>query len=226
MLRRFSYLSFTFFVLTLLGCGDESSSNLSQIVTYPSTSDYYYEQTSLDYNSFPFNTVGRVGSCTATLLSTRIAITSAHCLISRNLNVFDSISRNLRFYISNTYVNVESVVFGTTSIPTDPLAGERSNDWAFLVLEPNVISPAVRFMPLSIYSAKSFKADVIGMYNATEELAVNQDVDIQYDNSKTFMFTNYNGIYGETSGVIVKDNSRIVGIMTSDFERTRSPFWV
>ena len=218
MLRRFYYLCTALCFLTVLGCGDESSSNLSQLGTYTSGSDYYYDQTSINLNSFPLNTIGRVGSCTATLLSPRIALTSAHCLISRNLNIFDSSSRNLKFFISNTYLDVETVVLGTTNIPADPLAAERSNDWAFLVLEPGVISTSVRFMPLSIFSVKSFKADTVGMYDTTDELAYNQDVDFQYDDTKTFMFSNYVGSYGENSGVIIRDNARIVGLLTSDFE--------
>lgn len=100
-----------------------------------------------DTTFFPYDNVGRVGLCSATLLSDRVAIVSAHCLLHNNKELKPGVSE---FVLNGESIDIELAVLGTSDFAVDSMYNPLVlKDWAFIILKDNKYSKNRLHMNLS-----------------------------------------------------------------------------
>ncbi len=101
----------------------------------------------LSENNFPYRTVGRVGSCSTILLSKRVALLSAHCLLDSKKNLKPEAHR---FIIRGQPIDIELAVIGSLKVSEDNTDDRLIiKDWAFIILKESRFINDTVYLPLS-----------------------------------------------------------------------------
>ena len=183
---------------------------------------YSFSAFSLSENDFPYNTIGRVGHCSATLLSERVALVSAHCLLQ--------LSKDLKpdayqFIIKGQSIDIQLAVLGTSDFALDSFRNPLvMKDWAFIILKENKYTKERMYLNLinkhfSSYDInrkeKELKNIVLESIGLDEDLRmIVEPCRVYNEKNSDIIYTTSRGQVGGYSGVLVDQNFNITALMS------------
>ncbi len=185
---------------------------------------FFYCTTSTFSQSISFyqnDSVGRVGHCSAVLLSERIALLSAHCLLHENKSLKPDAHE---FIIDGKSIDIEHAVLGSSVFALDTMYNPLVlKDWAFIILKPNTYTINRFYMNLSNsyfssylinHRPKTLKVSSLNVIGLNEDLNQVSEVCNVYNSSQTdLLFTTCKNLVGGYSGVIFDSNYNLTAIM-------------
>ncbi len=172
-------------------------------------------------NFFQNDSVGRVGHCSASLLSERIALLSAHCLLHENKSLKPDAHE---FIIGGKSIDIELAVLGSSVFALDTMYNPLVlKDWAFIILKPNTYTKNRFYMNLSNsyfssylinHRPKTLKVTSLNVTGLNEDLNQVSEVCNVYSSAKTdLLFTTCKSTVGGYSGGLFDNNFNLTAIM-------------
>lgn len=176
----------------------------------------------MDSMYFSYDNVGRVGLCSAVLLSDRVAIVSAHCLLHDNKTLKPGVSE---FVLSNQSIDIELAVLGTSDFAQDSVYNPLVlKDWAFIILKDNKYSKNRLYMHLStnVFSsylinkaAKRIQISSLNALGVDEDLNTVSEVCNVFNKRETdLLFTTCRREIGAYSGVLFDDYFNVSSLLS------------
>lgn len=202
-------------LMFLIGCGDDQLSNLYQT---GSDSNYGLSPTTVSSKidssdlSFPNNLIGWIGGCSAGLISKRIVISSAHCLVQDQKIKPEA----LYFLISDVKIPVETIVFRSSDISNDPDPNSTDifNDWALIVLKKNKYTSSIKsFLSLSSFNPQAPQA--MSVYGTDQQANKIKSKFVDIKNINSLYYTNYSASSAKYSGLLLVGDSKLVGLLST-----------